>query len=100
MKIARRNRRPSALHTAASMVRAIGFEPSGGREDDRRTTRYEPRFSATLPSSTDPYQAWLDRREQDRTRGDDARVRWVFDGPLLDSKTSTNTSRRGAHTDR
>ena len=82
------------------MVRSIGFEPSGGRGDDRRTTRYEPRFSATRPSSTDPYQAWLDRREQDRTRREDTQVRWVFQGPLLDSKASTSTPRRPAHTDR
>jgi hypothetical protein len=77
-----RNTHRTARQDATTMVQAIGFQPSDGGADDRRTTRYEPRFGAMPPASSDPYTAWLERRELDRARGQE-QVRWVFRGPML-----------------
>jgi hypothetical protein len=82
-----RNIHRGAKHDATTMVRAIGFQPSDGGVDDRSTTRYEPRFGAMPPASSDPYTAWLERRDLDRAR-DQEQVRWVFRGPLLSDRTS------------
>jgi hypothetical protein len=78
------------------MVRAIGFEPSGSAGQSRRPSRYEPRFSAACPEPTDPYMAWLSRREIDRAREQGTQNRWVCRGPLL----SAHMGARAVSTDR
>jgi hypothetical protein len=41
-------------------------------------TRHEPQAFTERAFPRDPYAAWLEQREADRQRDEDAAIRWVY----------------------
>ena len=85
-----RSSRSSQVDQAAAYIR--GFEATGRFDGEERVTRYEPRFSARRPSPTDPYLAWLERRELERVPEERAQARWIHRGPMLSTHSDATAA--------
>jgi hypothetical protein len=72
---------------------SAGAAAVADREADDRLGRFEAQAIATPAFATDPYAAWVQRRESERRLQERAEVRWVYRYPGRYSGQGTGGSR-------
>jgi hypothetical protein len=62
-----------------SLLRTV--PPSARNLEDETLGRYEAQAIASRAVASDPYAAWLERREAERSRQERPEIRWVYRYP-------------------
>jgi hypothetical protein len=62
-------------HNRSTAILLTGRDASDQQE--AAPSRYEAQTISSRPAASDPYAAWLERREAERRRQEQPRIRWV-----------------------